>query len=110
LAPDLCGEACVNTDVSQQHCGRCGHACSAGFTCGAGECRKRIVRATRTPACATVCANNGLVCDEVTVLWRHYSGLTYLTGPRCDAVPDAEYMYAGNYYDFAEMRCFCTER
>ncbi|MCA9878661.1 MAG: hypothetical protein KC442_12795 [Thermomicrobiales bacterium] len=33
-----CGGTCVNTDVSNQHCGACGVACAAGEQCLHGRC------------------------------------------------------------------------
>lgn len=34
----LCGDGCVDTASSEEHCGDCGQACQPGFVCQLGKC------------------------------------------------------------------------
>lgn len=39
----MCGGACVNTQTSNAHCGRCGNACATGYACTTGVCAWRAM-------------------------------------------------------------------
>ncbi len=46
----LCGNACVNTNENQSHCGGCDLACAPGQACAGGAC---------------ACSNDEALCNEV---------------------------------------------
>ena len=55
-APALaCGGGCVDTRVSQAHCGGCGRACGFGETCAAGACQSACAPPRTT--CGSACVD-----------------------------------------------------
>lgn len=54
-----CDGACTDLGVDANHCGACGHACSAGTVCCAGTCRNLQSDPAGCGACGTRCPQNG---------------------------------------------------
>lgn len=62
VAPkEVCGGDCVNTRISELHCGQCGRACSSGVKCVAGRCENEIVDVALGDGHSCVALGNGNV-------------------------------------------------
>ena len=65
----LCGGSCVDTDISNAHCGRCGNACGSARSCQSGSCRCPSGRSYCTGSCvdtttdADHCGRCGNACS-----------------------------------------------